>query len=276
MNTNMNINFENHESIEKTKKAVKIKIVIIFVLFFVLAFLVGVVVGNKVLAPDNKDNNLVDVDKENTDNNANKDNNVNDNNIINKDEEVKEEVLTINKEKAQEFLDDLGYSLICTYTNTENVLIPKEKRSLDNLLINTSDKVRFIYYLAERELGSEYKKYDESESGEEVSGAFALQYDAFKNYYKKVLGEEFKDELLATLPNTYVLKNNYLYGYIITGGSNNRELLAESFTKKGNSYTFVVVVKEFNDDEKLDETYRLKFELVKNNEDYNIKSVSVY
>jgi hypothetical protein len=180
-------------------------------------------------------------------------------------EEVKCPEIDIDIAEAMEFAEDFDYILQNVFDSSYEHLIPTDKRNL-NLLEDKVINFKLAYYFANRYIDESNEKYDMTADGKEVTGAYAIKYDAFKNYYKNLYGVDFDESVIKEVGEPFVLKDNYLYGSIITGPRWNYELVAQSYVQSGDKYYFTVLVKELNDDEEVESSYNVKFELNSTNQ----------
>lgn len=263
MEENKQIEIETNEVVEKVeepKKEVKLlptSFLVIAIIFILIAFVISWVVGIKQRPVDEEQQPEVKEEVENK---------------PIKDEEIK---LNIDEAKGIEFSDRLDYILQNVFDDY-NHLVPDDKRSSTDILIDEVTKFKFVYYIVESYGLNESKIYNVDENGNEVTGMYAVKYDYFKTYYKELIGTDFNQEVLNKVSNKFKLNGEYLYSSVLTGAKSNYQVTTESFTQKGDKYYYTLVVNELDENEKVSLTYRIKliFSIVNNK--YVINSVVVY
>ena len=200
---------------------------------------------------------------------------------VKKDEEKKEPVLeeiklTIDPQKGDEFLENFTYVLHNVYIDSTNHLIPDDIRNSQDLLSDDVTNFKIIYYLLEQYGEKEYKKYNTNVNGLHEVGAYAIKYNYFKEYYKEVMGKEFKDEIIYKAGNPYRLNGEYLYGKVVSSLNPNYRLSNEKFYQQGDNYYFVVLVEELNENKEVLLSYRVKLCVSIVNDEFMLNSIVIY
>jgi hypothetical protein len=148
-------------------------------------------------------------------------------------------------------------------------------RNSVDLLSDDVNRFKLVYYIVERYGLAENKLYNVSENGKEVTGAFAVKYDYFKNYYQEVIGSEFDEIVLTKVNNNYKVVGEYLFGTVLSGMKSNFKIVPDSFIKKENNYYYTVIVNELDENDVINLTYKVTLNLSKLNDKYVIDSIIV-
>ena len=101
-----------------------------------------------------------------------------------------------------------------------------------------------VYYIAEKYGNAEYKIYNINSNGVEELGAYAINYEYFKTYYKELIGVDFNEEVLTKVGDSFVHRGDNLFGNVLIDVKTNYNLKAESFIQDKNTYYFTVLVNE--------------------------------
>ena len=183
-------------------------------------------------------------------------------------EELKEEKLTFDKENLGD-----GYIATALLNLYGEDMIPSAKRNKSNVLVSTEDKVGFAFYVAQKsfyEQGNVLYAETDDEFDLSISNAnVAVQYNSFKDYYKKLFDSELTDDMI---PGKYTVKNNYIYGAVLTGVSYWPTVEGIEFVKYGDVYYYRAKATVGESET----TYTIQFELEKKDGYYSIKSLIAY
>lgn len=148
----------------------------------------------------------------------------------------KTETLPYHEEEAERSVDSIKNVLMQIYDAS---MIPVEKRNRNNILGDISIRFEFAYYLAVWNLPKEKVTDHQHENFNfELAGSdynVAIEYEAFKEYYKSLYGIDFIDSMIE---NGFELKEGYLYGTMVTGYSEYPTLEVSSYTRTGKTYYF--------------------------------------
>ena len=198
----------------------------------------------------------------------------------NKEEEkpiiIDEIKLNIDDVRGQEFIDNFIYVLHNVYIDSTDHLVPDDKRNSSDLLKDDITEFKFVYYLFERYGDKEYKKYNTNINGLHESGAYAIKYVHFKDYYEGVMGKKFNDEVIYKAGEPYRINGEYLYGKVVTKLNPNYRISSESFSQAGDKYYFTVLVEELDESGQVKLSYRVKLTISIVNEKFMLNSIVVY
>ena len=183
--------------------------------------------------------------------------------------------LNIDDVRGKEFLEYFTYTLHNVYIDSTNHLIPDDKRISDNLFNDDVTEFKFVYYLLERYGDKENKKYNTNINGLYEVGAYAIKYNYFKEYYKKVMGKEFKDEVISKAGDPYKINGEYLYGKVVSSLNPNYRLSNDGFSQIGDKYYYVVLVEELDVNQQVVLSYKVKLCVSIVNEEFMLNSIVI-
>jgi hypothetical protein len=249
------VNEIKNEVVVENKKIFRAPVLIIVLLYLIGAFAVSWYIGMKEYDEINgiKDNEE----------------------IIDVPTVPKEEKLEIDSTKSSLFSNNFDYVLQNVFIDSRDHLIPDNMRNSVDLLSDDVNRFKIVYYIVERYGLAENKLYNVSENGKEVTGAFAVKYDYFKNYYQEVIGSEFDEIVLTKVNNNYKVVGEYLFGTVLSGMKSNFKIVPDSFIKKENNYYYTVIVNELDENDVINLTYKVTLNLSKLNDKYVIDSIIV-
>lgn len=195
--------------------------------------------------------------------------NVNNTPVIN--EPVK---LAIDTNKGLEFSNNLNNILQNVFGDV-NHLVPDSNRNSTNLLGDEVLKFKMVYYIAERYGNVEYKIYNINFNGVEELGAYAINYEYFKSYYKEILGVDFNEEVLTKVGDSFVHRGDNLFGVVLSDVKTNYDIKVESFIQDDNDYCFTVLVNELDVNSQVVLNYKIRLNLNKINDKYIVDEIIV-
>ncbi len=267
---------------EKSERKDTWKDIVILLLLLAVIGLGGYVCYDKLIKGH------VSVENKKTDNEEAKDNK--------EEEEDKFDVV-----KANEELDKLNIALhfALDYDTIGEIhketywYLPKHVK-YDTELLDTDAKKHDFVFGSLVLMSVEDLEADETPEGEEVTGAYAIPFDSYAQYYKDIIGGNIvKTTKYPSNEFEYIVSRNNVYGGFWSGyGPLGTILKYKSFEEKDGEYTLVVDVIAYSEDEyedvmQYDEydvvdykedvvSYKLKLVLVKVSDGlYTVKSVQI-
>lgn len=184
-------------------------------------------------------------------------------------DEEKTESLTYHEEEVERSVDSIKNVLMQIYDVS---MIPVEKRNRNNILGDVSTRFEFAYYLSLWNLPKEkVTDYQHEDFNFELAGSdynVAVEYEAFKEYYKLLYGIEFIDSMIE---NGFELKEGYLYGSVVTGYSEYPTLEMSSYTRTGKTYYF-----KMKAETPAGVKYTIQIEFSESTTGYIVNSLSAY
>jgi hypothetical protein len=240
---------------EKSNLAVQI---IGMSVYLVIAVVISLVFGMKQMesAKVGEDNSSVKEDVTNTP-------------VIN--EPVK---LAIDANKGLEFSTNLGNILQNVFVDV-NHLVSDSNRNSTNLLVDEVLNFKLVYYIAEKYVDIEHKTYNINSNGVEELGAYAINYEYFKTYYKELVGVDFNEEVLTKVGDSFIHRGDNLFGKVLLDVKTNYNLTAESFIQEKNNYYFTVLVNEVDVNNQVALNYKIRLGLSKINDKYILNEIVV-
>lgn len=245
-----------NNNIEVNKKSNNLVIVVLVLIIIALgSFIVydKVIKKDKCNAPVVKETENDNVDKENKPNNVDESTN-----------EPKIEEITVDKTKVDEQLE--SYQLPLTYAFEK--MLGGKNVTYNQELLDSDAKFNFAWGVAELEKIGKY--IPENEVSDDL-GNYYIDYNSYKNLYKRLYGVDF-DGNLATNRYKYTLQGEILYGSSYTGYTVPViYLTTNKVVKEGDKYTITVDVLDRETKNKKD--CQLQIVALKVGNDYQFKSI---
>lgn len=182
--------------------------------------------------------------------------------------------LAIDTNKGLEFSNNLN-SILQNVFGDLNHLVPDSYRNSTNLLVDEVLKFKMVYYIAEKYGNLEHKIYNINSNGVEELGAYAINYEYFKTYYKELIGVEFNEEVLTKVGDSFVHRGDNLFGVIVSDIKTNYDIKVESFVQDNDTYYFTVLVNELDVNNQVVLSYKVRLNLSKVNDRYILNEIVV-